>query len=122
MGIFCASASPHPAAVGAVEAFLQVPCGGLALRLDEVALGCLPAVSVIAGLLGLGGPRQSLKLHTVPGCGPGKQALHFLLPSPGCSVLRSFGKCGNGIHQLLLVFPKPEGDCIFIFNKAAEAN
>lgn len=39
MGIFCASASPHPAAVGVVEAFLQVPCRGLALQLDEIAWG-----------------------------------------------------------------------------------
>lgn len=56
MGIFCASASPHPAAVGVVEAFLQVPCGGLALQLDEIALGCLQAVPLITGVLGPGGP------------------------------------------------------------------
>lgn len=73
MGIFCASASPHPAAVGVAEAFLQVPCGGLALQLYEVALGCLQAVSVIAGLLGLGGPHQSLKLHVVPGRAQGNK-------------------------------------------------
>lgn len=51
MSIFCASTSPHPAAAGIVDAFLQVPWK-TSLKLDKVRWGA----ALIAGLLGLGGP------------------------------------------------------------------
>lgn len=59
-------------------------------------------MSVIAGLLGLGGPHQSLKLHVVPGRGPGKQALHFLLPAQdplSLGVLANVGMGSTGYYQ-----------------------
>lgn len=92
-GVFHAGASPHPAAVIVVEAFLQVPW--------RAGLGCwMKYVGVFAGCVcncwapGTEWPSQSLKLHIVPGCDLGKQALYFLLPSPWSSVLQSFGELG----------------------------
>ena len=67
-------------------------------------------MSVIAGLLGLGGwLSRSLKLCIVPGCGSGKQALSFLLPSPWSSVLGVLANAAVGPPAIFGVSIQPAG-------------
>lgn len=102
MGVSCASASPHPAAVVAGEAFLQVPWR------PSPAPGS-SSIGVFAGCVcscwAPGTPlSQSLKLNTVPGCGQRNKPFISCFSTEDPLSLGALANVGMGATSYFQIF------------------